>query len=85
MIKKLTSGTFTHCDNEYNIVGYHKGKLQIDKKTTTGIYFIDYTVSRITRKLSNDLTITIDKIKYDVSGCPGIKFHHDEYLSNLAK
>lgn len=84
MIKKLTIGTFKHCDSEYDIVGYHKGKVQINKKTSTGIYYTDYKINRIDRKLSKDLIITVDKIKYDLSKCPGVKFHHDEYLAKKA-
>ena len=62
-------------NKDLDIVGYSKGKLIIDVKDTTSIYYTDHTTKRITRKVSKNLTIKYDTVTYDVSEVNGLKYH----------
>jgi len=72
MIK--TKGTFSINDNYYDIVGFNEKsqKIILEKKAQHSIYWYDYTITQITRKLSKTKTIKVEGFKYDLSEVQGL-------------
>lgn len=70
----FTDGSWKHCEDTYEVVGYSEKTrtIHINKSTRYGIYYDEIKINRISRKLSKANTIKLANHTLDLSKMNGI-------------